>query len=206
MQASRIINQARVLLLDPDKVRWPDAELLGWLNGGQLQIVDVRPDLKYVLVDHALVAGAEQTIPATGLRLIDVKRNVGGRAIRLIERAQLNEFDPDWYTAEPEEWIKHYLYDPQTPRTFEVYPPAFEGQQVRLAHSVPPTDCSTLASNIDLPDTCEGPLIDWVCYRAWSKDGDSPQDGGKAANAIATFMQALTGKTQTDQATAPTRK
>jgi len=49
-------------------------------------------------------------------------------------------------------------------------------------------------------------LIDFVCYRAWAQDSDSPADANNAANAISTFMQALTGKTQSDQATRPARK
>jgi hypothetical protein len=206
MLASRVINQARVLLNDPDAVRWTDAELLAWLNGGQLQIVAVRPDMKTATVDLTLVAGVEQSIPTTGLRLIDVKRNVDGPAVTLVSRDQLNEFDPDWYVADPSDYIRHFMFDDAVPKAFEVYPPANAGQKVRVVHSVVPTDCADLAASIDLDDTCEGPLIDWVCYRAWSKDGDSPQDGAKAANAITTFMNALQVKTQTDQATRPARK
>ncbi|VTU38272.1 hypothetical protein H4CHR_04382 [Variovorax sp. PBS-H4] len=208
MKASRVITQARVLLNDPDKVRWTDAELLGWLNGGQLQLVAVRPDAKSTTIDHTLIAGVEQTIGASGVRVLDVIRNVGGRAITLVSRDQLNEFDPDWYSARPGAAIKHYTFDANAPKAFEVYPPATAGMKVRLLQSVLPTDCASLDADVDLvsAELFEGALIDFVCYRAWSKDGDANPDAQRAANAIATFLQALTGKSQSDQATRPARK
>lgn len=206
MKASRIISQARILLQDLAGIRWTDAELLGWLNGGQLQIVSVRPDAKAIRADIELVDGVEQKIPATGVRLLDISRNVGGRAITLISRDQINEFDPDWYTGDAGDAIKHYTFDANDPKGFEVVPPAAAGMKVRALFSVIPTDCEDLDSDIDLDDLYEGALIDWVCYRSWLKDSDSPTDGQKAANSVATFMQALTGKSQSDQATKPARK
>lgn len=206
MLASRIIGQARVLLKDPAGIRWTDAELLGWLNGGQLQIVMVRPDAKATKADITLVAGTEQAIPAGGTKLLDVIRNIEGRAITLASRDQLNEFDPDWYTSKPIGLIKHYTFDSSDPKAFEVYPPAAAGLKVRVLYAAIPTDCATLIATVDLDDIYEGPLIDWVCYRALSKNSDSAEDGGRAANFIATFMQALTGKSQTDAAVKPSRK
>lgn len=206
MKASRVIGQARILLKDADAVRWTDAELLGWLNGAQLQIVAVRPDAKATKADLTLEEGVEQRIPAGGTRLLDVIRNVGGRAITLINRDQLNEFDPDWYIADPTDQQKHYTFDASDPKSFEVYPPATAGNKVRILYAAVPTDCPTLDNDIDLDPIYEGPLIDWVCYRAWIKDGDNSTDAPRAANALATFMQALTGKTQSDQASTPARK
>lgn len=206
MLAQQILRKARVLLSDPDAVRWSDADLLGWLNSGQLQIVAVRPDAKATKVDQALVPGVEQAIPANGTKLLDVVRNIPGRAVTLISRDQLNAYDVDWYSAAASTAIKHYTFDDSDPKSFEVYPPAAAGAKVRLLYAAIPTDCAALDSPIDLDAIYEGPLIDFVCYRAWAQDSDSPGDASNAANAIATFMQALTGKTQSDQATRPARK
>jgi hypothetical protein len=206
MLASRPIGLARVLLNDPDSDRWTDAELLGWLNGAQLQIVAVRPDAKATKVDIVLIAGAEQSIPGSATRLLDVKRNVGGRGISLISRDQLQEFDPDWYSADNADVIKHYTFDLNDPKSFEVYPPASAGIKVHALVAAIPTDCTAVGSTVDLDDIFEGAFVDWICYRAWSKDGDAGPDGQKAANALSTFMQALTGKTTSDVSTKPSRK
>ncbi len=206
MLAKRILDKARIPLNDPDGVRWADEELLGWLNSAQLQIVAVRPDAKATKADLTLQPGVEQEIPASGTKLLDVIRNAPGRAITLISRDQLSAFDPDWYSATATTTIKHYTFDESDPKSFEVYPPAAAGAKARILFAAIPTDCADVNSSIDLDDIYEGPLIDFVCYRAWSKDSDDPADGSRAANALATFMQALTGKTQTDQATQPARK
>ncbi len=206
MKASRVVSQARILLKDPAGVRWTDAELIGWLNGGQLQIVAVRPDAKATLVDLALVDGVEQSIPATGTRLLDVVRNVGGRAVTLISRDHLNAFDPDWYSGAKAAAVKHYTFDDSAPKLFEVYPPAQAGIKVRALIAVLPKDCGALTDDIDLDDIYEGPLIDWVCYRAWFKDGDATADASRSASALNAFSQALGIKTQSDQATRPARK
>lgn len=206
MLASQIIAKARILLSDPDRARWSDPDLLGWLNSAQLQIVAVRPDAKATKADHPLAVGVEQTIPANGTKLLDVVRNTTGRAVTLISRDQLSAYDPDWYTSAPGTAIKHYTFDDSDPKSFEVYPPAAAGAKVRLLYAAIPTDCAALTSPVDLDAIYEGPLIDFVCYRAWAQDSDSPGDASNAANAIATFMQALTGKTQSDQATRPARK
>lgn len=206
MKASRVINGARILLKDPDGVRWDDSTLLRWLNGAQLAIVGVRPDAKATKVDLDLVPGVEQSIPAGGTRLLDVPRNVAGRAITLISRDDLNAYDPDWYSGSPAAIIKHYTFDESDPKSFEVYPPAAAGAKARVLFAAIPTDCATLDADVDLDDIFEGPLIDGICYRAWSEDGDSAPDAGRAANALATFMQALTGKSAADQASRPARK
>jgi len=131
MLAKQIIRKVRILLNDPDGVRWPDADLLGWLNSAQLQIVAVRPDAKATKVDHALALGVEQAIPVNGTKLLDVIRNTTGRAVTLISRDQLSSFEPDWYKAIPGAVIKHYTFDDSDPKAFEVYPPAAVGAKVR---------------------------------------------------------------------------
>lgn len=206
MLASYIITQARKLLTDPDAVRWSDADLLGWLNGAQRQIVAVRPDANAKKIDRALVAGSEQSLPTDGTKLLDVIRNTSGRAVTMISRDQLTALNVSWFTMTPVDVVKHFTFDDQDPKSFHVYPPATTAASVRLLYAALPTDCATLGSDIALDAIYEGPLIDWVCYRAWSIDGDSPADQQRAANAIATFMQALTGKTTTDKATEPRRK
>lgn len=206
MKASRIISQARILLKDAAAVRWTDPELLGWLNGAQLQVVAVRPDANAKKVDLVLVAGVEQSIPAGGTRLLDVIRNAAGRAVTLIVRDQLSAFNPDWYTTAAATAVKHYLFDDSDPKSFEVYPPAIAGATLRVLYAAIPADCTALDSDIALDDIYEGPMIDWVCYRAWLKDGDATADASRAAGALGTFMQALGVKTQSDQATRPTRK
>ena len=203
MLASDIIGKARILLSDAGKVRWPDPEMLGWLNSAQLQIVVVRPDALSAKADLSLVAGVEQTLPAGALRLLDIIRNVSGRGITLVNRDRLTALNRTWFVQAQQDVIKHFTFDNNDPRSFHVFPPASTAAKVRVLYAARPSDCATLASTLGVDDTFEGPLIDFICYRAWAKDGDSAADSQRSANALQAFMTSLTGKTQADAAATP---
>lgn len=211
MKAADIIASARLLLTDPDGVRWTDANLLRWLNAGQRQICVVRPDAKSVRADVELVDGVEQAIPATGWKLLSVLYNLNadgtrGRVVTLVTRDELNAIDLNWPASDSKAPTRHYTVDEDNPRAFEVWPPAIAGAKVRANLAALPVDCADLDANIDLSDVYEGPLIDWVCFRAYSQDSDDPQDGSRSNMHLQAFTAALTGKTQADAATAPKRK
>lgn len=205
MLASHIIDEASKLLSDLGHVRWSQADKLAWLNAGQRQIVAVRPDANAVKADRALVAGVEQSLPANGTKLLDVIRNVDGRAVTLISRDQMTALNTSWFEARPSRVIQHYFFDANDPKSFHVYPPAETGAAVRILYAALPADCEAPTDEIALDDLYENPLIDWVCFRAWSIDTDSQADAAKAATAKANFMDALGVKTQTDQSTQPRR-
>lgn len=214
MLAQVIITAARKLLGDRSGVRWSDPDLLEWLNAGQRQVVAVRPDAKSKKATVTLVAGIEQALPSDGTRLLSVLHNMRttgetttpGRVITLVNRDELNMIDVNWTLATASTTLQHYVYDDDAPKSYEVWPPAVAGTKARINYAVLPADCATTGAPIDLDDIYEGALTDWVCYRAYMQDSDDNQDGGRAANHLAAFMQALTGKSQSDQAYVPKRK
>lgn len=200
--AGAIIDAAQTLLND-EGTRWPRADCLKRLNEGQRQIVAVRPDAKTLRDYYPLVAGALQTLPDVGLRLLNVVRNQAGRAITLVSAEQLTAFDPNWYRATAKTTIKHFLYDPRSPKEYEVYPPAAVGANVQVLMSVLPTDCDDEDAPIDLDDLYDNALIDWICYRCFQKDLEAPESAVLADLYLKSFMLGLTGKAQSDQSTDP---
>lgn len=204
--ASEIIGKARILLNDLVKVRWSDDNLLMWLNEGQRQIVAVRPDAHSKRFDLQMIEGIEQTIPVDGLRLLSVLHNVGGRAITLVSRDALNAIDLSWMTVTPRTPTRHYVFDDDSPKVFEVWPPAVAGEKVRINYTTLPQDCVTPADSIDMDGIYEGPLTDWVCYRAYLEETDSETSARSSAGYLNTFMQAIGAKTQADTANDPVRK
>jgi hypothetical protein len=206
MKASDVIAGARKLLVDPTGVRWPDADLLGWVGEAQLQVIAVRPDSNSKRADLTLVAGVEQSIPADGTRLLSVLQNVGGRVITLISRNELNSIDVNWPMASPRTAQRHYMFDADTPKVFEVWPPAIAGSKARIAYAAVPAEVAATTDDLTLDDIYLPSLTDWVCYRAYETDSDDPSDVSRAANHLAAFMQALTGKSQSDVAYEPKRK
>lgn len=201
MQASVVIGKATAILQDVGDARYPAADKLGAFNSAQRLVVMIRPDAKTTRGLVTLVTGPRQTLPAGALRLIKVVRNENGRAVSLISEAQLSEFEPDWYTASGTP--RHYLFDALEPKGFDVYPPASAGAKVEAVWSVLPTDCATTASNIDLDDIYEMPLVHLTCYALYLRDGQDQRNAALAAMHMQAAVGMLTGKTASDGAINP---
>lgn len=170
--AQAAINKASIILLDVTKVRWADSELLGWLNDGRREVSIIRPDIYYAVDEQNLIAGAKQTLPATAVRLIDVPRNVNGPAIRAVERGYLDQQDPAWYQKPKSKTIRHFMTDERSPMTYWVYPPAAAGAAVELVIQEAVTEY-TLSSTLTVyEEMYSAALIDYVLYRAFSKDAE----------------------------------
>lgn len=203
LQASYIIGRARTLLVDADSVRYPDSELLGWVNDGQREIVVLRPDANQKVANLTLVGGTRQSLPPDGYQLVDVFRNMGtgatpGRGVRKVEREYLDASLPSWHSATPENDVQHYAYDPRTPRTFFVFPPAVAGRVVEIAYSAVPSLLTTTTDVIGVDDAYANVLLDYVMYRALAKDTEHPANAQRAMAYRQAFENSLGLKAQAD--------
>jgi len=204
--AQTIISRASVLLQDTNNVRWPQAELLEWLNDGQREVVSLRPDAYPTVGNVTLVAGTRQTLPPEGIMLVDVVRNMGtdgttpGRAIRKVPREMLDTHQPDWHSMTSAAATLHYTFDPKAPRTFYVYPPAQADRRVECLYSTNPPDVAAVGNVITLEDIYSNALIDYVCFRAYSKDAEHADNAARAAAYRQSFENTLGLKAQSDAA------
>lgn len=209
LTAAVTIDKAEIILQDTTNVRWAASELLGWFNDGQREIVIARPDAYVQTVSHPLVAGTRQTIPSAGHQLVKVTRNMGangttpGRAVRMVPEEMLNASTPDWHAATPAAVTLHYTFDIRQPRNFYVFPPAIAANTVELVYSAspPPLAAATDVQLID--DVYANVLLDYVLYRAYSKDAESTANAARATTHRQMFESALGVKTKTDADTAP---
>lgn len=202
MKASAVLASVDDLLNDLAGVRWTPAARLRWLNEGQLAIVSVRPDAKAKTSAITLVAGDMQVLPAEGIRLLDIIRNVNGRGVTLISREIMNDLNSAWYGASGKSVIKHYAFDPRAPREFQVVPPSVAGVALLARYSVVPVDCSTADADIDLDATFAPALVNWICYRAYLRDAEAASQEA-AATYLNAFTLLLTGKSASDKSKAP---
>ena len=112
-----ILDRASIILQDSTNVRFPNAELLKFFNDAQKEVVLHRPDAKMVNESFSCANGSKQSLPAAALRLIEIVRNVGGRAITQVDRKILDETLPNWHeTAAGTNKIEHFIYDPADPK------------------------------------------------------------------------------------------
>lgn len=198
---SSVIGKVQTILQDTTGIRWPSDELLGWLNDGQREIVLYKPNAFVKNTAVKLVSGTKQTLPADGVQLIDVVRNMGtsggtpGRAIRITMREILDSQTPNWHAEAASDVVKHYMYTVLDPKTYYVYPPqpASNTSYVELIYGAAPTN-ATLDGVITLDDIYQTILVDYSLYRAYSKDTEFAADQNRAATHQKAYIAALTGK------------
>lgn len=177
--ASAILTRARDVLIDTGATRWTDPELLRWLNDGQRTIVMAVPSANSKRQTLSLAAGTRQAVPATSYMLLGCDRNNGaadgsapGRAVRQVDRAMLDTFNPDWHSATKQAVVQCYVYDPATPLVYHVSPPNDGTGFLDVVTSELPTEITATNQNISVDDIYQTPLVDYVLYRAFLKDSD----------------------------------
>jgi hypothetical protein len=175
-------------------VRWPAAEALKWLNDAQREIVNQLPKSNPVRVAAAMVSGTRQTLTGlsltTGLAVIDVVRNVGGRAITKRDRAWFDDQRPDWHTETAAASV-HWMYDERDPKAFYLWPPAVNAASVELIYSALPTDLTALTDTITLDDIYANAMQFFVLFSFYSKDAVYTKSPQFAAQYWGLFMQSL---------------
>jgi len=179
-----LLKSAQTALSDLTGITWPATELATYLNDGQRQLVIVRPDAGATTASFVPAAGARQVLPAGAVVLMDIPRNTAGtkKAIRKVDQAMLDAFNPDWQSMTGVTEIIHFSYDPREPNVFMLYPPAAgAGASVELIYSAMPADVatpggaaySTATGNISVADQWAEALLNYVLARAYAKDGET---------------------------------
>ena len=201
---STIITRANDILQDTG-VRWTEAEMLRWASDGQREIALARPEASVTNASIQMAANTtKQTLPAGAVRLIDIVRNMGaggstaGRAIRFVNREILDAQTPDWHTATAAAEIKHFVFDNRDPRTYYVYPQPASALYVEAIYQTSPTDLASAATSIAVPDLFLGALLDYMLYRAYSKDAEYAGNGQRALAHRQAFDAALGTKGSVD--------
>lgn len=202
--AQYIVHRAAETLQDLTSIRWPAAELVRYLNDAQREIGLARPDAIYGTNSaYALAVGATQTLPSNATKLITVRSNGnGGPAIRLTSMEILDAQIPTWRSLTPKATVVHYMYDERNPRQFFVYPPAASGASVDLSYGQNPVDITEPAdgstwANVDnvtplsVIDQFANVIVDYVLYRAYSKDAEYAQNAALATAYYQAFASAL---------------
>ena len=209
--AQTILNKVTTQLIDLTNIRWTRAELLGWLNDGMRQIVVLQPSATSTTSAVKLVAGTRQTLPAGGWLLLQLYRNMGtsgttpGRAIRIVSRELLDGFSPDWHSAAAKAEVRNYIYDTQDQLAFYVYPPNTGTQYIEMNYSVQPADLTAESQVIPIFDIFQSALVDYILYRACSKDAEYAPGLQLAQGYLGTFVAAIGGKSQSEVMNEPTQ-
>lgn len=208
MKGQYIVDRARIVLHDAAGTRWPDSELVLWINDGCKYIAIARPDACAVNASMSLAAGSKQSIAALnppGVRLLDVVRTAAGRAITIADRQELDTWRPTWHadTAGPTE---NYVYDNRDPQNFYVWPPATAGDQIHIIYSRVPLEITTGqlgSTDLSINDLYADAMLNYVLFRCYAKDAEETHNADLASLYLQACNASLGIKTGADVAASP---
>ena len=177
--ASNITTRVRTQLIDPSgsNQRWTDAELLQWLSDGCRTVVALAPGATSQTWTLPLTSGSRQYIPSDGHMLLSVTRNVdstgnvGGRVVRIVSREVMDTQNPLWHTVTPTSIVYNYIFDPQEPKKFYVYPPNDGTGYLDIVYSQLTPEITATTTTFQMQEVYQTALFDYVMFRAHQKDG-----------------------------------
>lgn len=201
-----IIDQAEEILQDTSNARWAAAELEDWLNEAQRVIANNVDDADILRADLTTAAGAEQDLSSLTRfgRVIDVVRIVStNRALRRGDKAMLDSLRPTWRTDTETASTELWFYDENEPNKIEVYPPVLVSEALDIVYSAVPA-AAAIGGNITIGDQYSPAILEYMLYRAFSKDTeDVASDLGRAAVHFTTFSNLIGIKQVADAAFRP---
>lgn len=216
--AKDVLKRVRTILQDAGSVHWTLQELTDALNDGLLEICLLKPSAcaKTIVLD--LDEGTYQKLEVGHSQLMRVTRNitsadgveprVGGPVITPIERQILDQQIPGWHDTSVMPFsaiVRHVMTDEFDPRSFYVYPGNNGTGRIEAAVAVAPTkvsepadpnDIDQYTDEIDISPVYQSVLIDYMLYRAFSKDMQMANSANRAVAHYQNFNNALGARRQ----------
>ena len=214
-----LIYRAKTILQDTTSVRWALSELQWWLNDGYRDTLNLRPDSNTLTGEFVCVAGPRQVITTTfanATRLVSVVRNTATTSnkygVRLVDRRVLDDQRKGWYSETASVSVEEYMFDPRQPKEFLAYPPATTAARLEIAYAQVPaphtlTDeqlgNTATAEVIRIDDTFANALLDYILYRAYTKDAEQQGNAARAVAHYQAFQNSLGVSAQANAASQP---
>ena len=192
-----IASRARTILNDVAGTRWTDAEILGWINDGRRDMAALQPKLWGNTAKRTVVltAGCYQRLNllagmADVFALDNVVNNVreddsAGPVVRPTTRLQMDSFDPGWRSKTGTN-VQNWFKDESNHFGFWVYP-AVDGGKLDVEVSVSPSDITSLSDVVVPIDVMATTLLNYVMFRAYSKETESEKSVARAASYLQLF-------------------
>lgn len=206
IKANTPITLAANLLGDPTYQSWRIEHHYEYLNDALRVLGILKPGYFATLHKWQLATNkVEQTVPSGYYLILRDPYNMGadgntyGRTITPTTAEALADIDPSWRAATPAAAVKHYVYDAErAPKRFECYPPPNAAIYVQGELAADPTKVVDQNDTLACHDTAAPVLVEWMLYRAFSREDEDTFSPQKAAAHAALFFQMLGLKIKTD--------
>ena len=162
-----LLKKVSIICHDESRVRWKTEELLLWLNEALVALVVKFPEANTKrFPGFRLAPGAKQTLPEEVISLFDMT-GVPSADIQTLDAFSLN-----WRQRPTASVVRNFLYRPEEYPTFWVWPAQNDKPaQVELVCSCKPAKAVS-GGTLDVQDKYEDRLVNYVLYRALSKDAE----------------------------------
>lgn len=180
--------------------RWPEAEILGYINDGQREVCVYAPRACTKTARPLAEPGTRQTAQGLGLadlvRVVNVPRNFNaagnapGRAITVQNISWINEHRPNWHADSAADAV-NFFFDPDDPKGFYVWPPANGSTRLEVIYHATPQDLGSMGTPIVLDDIYANALTHYVLFRAFSKNAAFVKNPALSAQQYQMFLQSL---------------
>lgn len=206
-RAQEILERVAVTLEDPEFVRWPKAELLDWVSEAQIAIART-PGTYSVTKRVKLKEGTRQELPADAWGLLSVTRNFDEddrpmTPVRLVTRSLLDCCVPDWHMLPEYPIVENYVYDDRYPKEFYVFPPNDGSGTVEVVYMGIPQEVTSEDDVLILDDTYLPAILNYVLFRALSKESDYAAGAQSAAAYFSAYQSELQSAMATRGQTTP---
>lgn len=214
--AADVMRQASTILNDAGAVRWPLTELLDWINAATAEVALLKPTATATTISIALVSGTKQTVPAGYHQILRVLRNTtSGRAVTPTTREIIDTQIPGWHATSVLPFTvdaAHFINEPEDQGAFWVVPGntgtgsidvVASAVPAKIARPANPLLIDSYSASVPLHDIYQSAVIDYVLYRAFSKDAAVPGAAQRAQAYYAAFANALGIKTQQETSRTP---
>lgn len=191
MTPSEVITEVRRLISDTRTPnRYSDALLLGFVNQTLKRMVILRPDLFSTIGEIPTTANSVlQSLPADGVRLVEIFQVKGGNAVTEANREMLDQSAPTWVNdpaGHPVNFVRHV----RNPYKFFVYPRPTAGVVLIGEYAKTPPTYTINQTIQQLPDAYFSALVDGTVFLVESID-DEHVNSGRAKLYQDSFVQSL---------------
>jgi len=197
-----IINQTSRRLRDVSQKEWQLSILVAAYNSAIQTLMNVRPTSNTICRDLELKEGHEQEIDSDMHKLIHVLHNscpdgTAKRAVTLVEMGIMDSTLQHWRQDPSRGYIEHYMMTETNDRKFHVWPPAIEGQKLRVEASIiPEVSEDELDNEMPLNLQYAPALMEWMLYYCYSVDDEMTPNNGRGRNHFENFFNLMQTKVQ----------
>lgn len=165
--ATTINSELGKQLFDTDESIWTAAIKSSFVNEAQHLIVSLRPDASVTTTTLTLDTTSKQSIPSGGVMLLDVPANTSGVPVQKIEKDRLTKLVPAW-TTETGTALEFFMFDPENPTVFWVYPKPASAFSVDIIYSAEPAEFTTSSTALGISDIYITAIYEWAFFRCYS--------------------------------------